>query len=243
MRWRRKSMLRIDFVTLFPEQVLGMLDHSIIHRAIEAGKVAINAVNPRDFTEDRHRTVDDHPFGGGPGMLMKVEPIARAIESLGPDSEAAVVFTDPTGERFSQSLARTFAAKNRLVLVCGHYEGIDDRARQLFATHTLSLGDFVLTGGELPAMVIADAVTRLIPGVLGDAASLYADSHHDGLLTAPQFTRPEDFKGQRVPEELLTGNHAAIAAWKRRISLQITRDRRPDLFATARLSKDDLDLL
>lgn len=236
-------MLRIDFVTLFPEQVLGMLDHSIIHRAIQARKLALHAVNPRDFTNDRHRTVDDHPFGGGPGMLLKVEPVAKAIESLELDAEAAVVFTDPTGELFTQAIAGELAQRSRIALVCGHYEGIDDRARQLFATHTLSLGDFVLTGGELPAMVIADAVTRLIPGVLGDPESLEADSHHSGLLTAPQFTRPVEYGGLRVPEELQTGNHQQIAAWKRRISLQITRERRPDLFAKARLSKDDLNLL
>ncbi|MBV6458195.1 MAG: tRNA (guanine-N(1)-)-methyltransferase [Fimbriimonadaceae bacterium] len=236
-------MLQIDFVTLFPEQVLGMLDHSIMHRAIESGKLSLKAVNPRDFTEDRHRTVDDHPFGGGPGMLLKVEPVAKAIESLHLPTGAAVVFTDPTGEVFSQSLARDLARKSRLVLVCGHYEGIDDRARELFATHTLSLGDFVLTGGELPALVIADAVTRLIPGVLGDPDSLEADSHQDGLLTAPQYTRPAEFRGLEVPAPLQSGNHGQIAAWKRKISLQITRERRPDLFAKARLSKDDLNLL
>lgn len=236
-------MLRIDFVTLFPEQVLGMLDHSIIHRAIEAGKLQLHAVNPRDFTEDKHRTVDDHPYGGGPGMLLKVEPVARAVDSLELPSEAAVVFTDPTGSLFTQFTARELAQRSRLVLVCGHYEGIDDRARQIYATHTVSLGDFVLTGGELPAMVIADAVSRLIPGVLGDPASLEADSHHDGLLTAPQFTRPVEFRGQTVPEALQTGNHGEIAKWKRRNSLHITRERRPDLFAKARLSKDDLNLL
>lgn len=234
-------MLRIDFVTLFPDMVLGAMKASMMKRAQEAGLAQFGATDPRDFATDRHRTVDDSPFGGGPGMLMKAEPVAQAIESLGPLD--AVVFTDPTGCLFKQPHAAELAQRERIAFVCGHYEGIDDRARARFATHTFSIGDFVLTNGELAALAMADATIRLIPGVLGSPESLQIDSFGDGLLSAPQYTRPEDWRGMRPPAVLLSGDHEAIARWKRRESLATTRTSRPDLFAKARLTADDLKLL
>lgn len=235
------AVLRIDFVTLFPEMVLGALDHSIPRRAADAGRVAFGVANPRDFTSDKHRTVDDSPFGGGPGMLLKAEPVARAIESLG--AADAVVLTDPTGEAFTQSAATELSRTEHVVFVCGHYEGIDDRVRRAFATHVFSIGDYVLTNGELAALVMADSVVRLAPGVLGNEESLGIDSHSDGLLSAPQFTRPEIWRDLPAPAVLLSGDHRKVADWKRRESLQITRSRRPDLFARAKLSAADLKLL
>lgn len=234
-------MLRVGFVTLFPEMIRQAVGHSIVRRAVEAGLVAFETQNPRDFTTDKHRTVDDSPFGGGPGMVMKAEPVARAIEALG-DREA-VVFTDPTGVPFSQALAHELAGKGSVAFVCGHYEGIDDRARERFATHTISLGDFVLTNGELPALVMADAVVRLLPGALGSEESLGIDSFGDGLLSAPQYTRPEVWRDLAVPLVLRSGDHAAIAKWKRATALRTTRARRPDLFARAALTAEDLKLL
>lgn len=236
-------MLRIDFVTLFPEMVMGAVSHSILKRAAEAGLVQFGAVNPREFTHDRHRTVDDDPFGGGPGMVMKCEPIAAAIDSLGLEQGSAVVMTDPTGVPFTQEIAGELAIHPRVAFLCGHYEGIDDRIQKLYATHTVSLGDFVLTGGELPALVMADAVVRLVPGALGCAGSLEADSHSDGLLSAPQFTRPEVFQDEAVPDVLRSGDHGAVAHWRRRQALELTRRNRPDLFWRAPLNKKDIELL
>lgn len=235
------AVLRIDFVTLFPEMVLGALGHSITRRALEAELVSYGATNPRDFTTDKHRTVDDSPFGGGPGMLMKPEPVARAIEALGPAD--SITMTDPTGMPFTQASAEELSTKEHVVFVCGHYEGIDDRVRARYATHVFSIGDYVLTSGELAALVMADAVTRLVPGVLGSAESLEIDSHSDGLLSAPQFTRPEEWRGMAVPDVLLSGHHGRVADWKRLQSLQATRRFRPDLFARAPLSDRDLQLL
>lgn len=233
--------MRVDFVTLFPEMVLAFLGQSIMDRAHRAGHVAFGTCNPREFTEDRHRTVDDAPFGGGPGMLMKAEPVARAIESLG--EAQAVVFTDPTGKLFQQTDAEALVRLEHIVIVCGHYEGIDDRVRQTLGTHAFSIGDFVLTNGEMPALVIADAVVRLLPGVLGSEGSLEIDSHADGLLSAPQFTRPEVWRGVPVPPVLTSGHHEQIVRWKRRQSLLATRERRPDLFARSPLTSADLALL
>jgi tRNA (guanine37-N1)-methyltransferase len=205
--------------------------------------VTFGAANPRDFATDRHRTVDDSPYGGGPGMLMKIEPVAAAIESLPVQPGAAVVLTDPTGARFTQAAAWELAERPQVVFLCGHYEGFDHRVRTLFATHVYSIGDFVLTGGELPALAMADAIARLVPGVLGSEESLAADSHADGLLSAPQYTRPEVFRGEAVPKVLLSGDHGAVRAWRRREALRLTRTLRPDLFARAKLAKDDLDML
>lgn len=235
--------MRIDFVTLFPEMVLPALRHSILARAEQAGLVTFAATNPRDFATDAHRTVDGRPCGGGPGMVLRADIVGRALESLALRPEDRVVLTDPNGVRFEQAHARVLARAPRLVLLCGHYEGIDDRIRQRFATDVFSLGDFVLTGGELPAMTIADAVVRLIPGVLGDPASLEADSHAEGLLSFPQFTLPREWEGLSVPEVLLSGDHGEIARWRRREALRATRLQRPDLFSKAPLTKADVDLL
>jgi tRNA (guanine37-N1)-methyltransferase len=235
-------MLRIDFVTLFPEMVLDAVGHSILRRAAESEIVRFGAVNPREFTHDNHRTVDDSPFGGGPGMVMKCEPVAAAIESLNAQN-AAVLMTDPTGVPFTQAMAEELSRKEHVVFLCGHYEGIDDRVRKLFATHTVSIGDFVLTGGELPSLVMADAIVRLLPGALGCAQSLMADSHSDGLLSAPQFTRPESFREESVPEVLRSGDHGAVNKWRRKQALELTRKNRPDLFWRAELRKGDVKLL
>lgn len=233
--------MRITFVSLFPEQIRATLGYSITGRAIATGRVEIETVNPRDFTDDPRKTVDDKPFGGGPGMLMLAEPLARAIESTPDFQTAAIVVPEPTGPFFSQEDAHELAGRKNVIFVCGHYEGIDERFLQAFATHRFSIGDYVLTGGELPSLVIADAVIRLIPGALGDSASLEIDSFADGLLSAPQYTRPETWRDKSVPEVLLSGDHKAIEKWKRSYALKATRERRPDLFALAKLRKGDYD--
>lgn len=235
--------MRVAFVSLFPEMVLGALSHGVLGRAAKRGLVRYEAADPRDFVYDRHRTVDDRPFGGSDGMLIKAEPVLAAVRWLRPAEGAAVVLTDPTGDRFDQRAAEELASRPELVFVCGRYEGIDDRARRILATHTFSLGDFVLTCGEIPALAMADAVVRLLPGVVGSEGSLRQDSHQGGLLSAPQFTRPREVEGMPVPEELLSGDHQAAQRWQREQALRLTRERRPDLFCRARLEKADLDLL
>ncbi len=236
-------MLRIEFVTLFPEMVLGALDHSMMKRARENGRAQFAASNPRDFTKDAHRTVDDNPYGGGAGMLMLCEPVWDAVRALEPDDRTAIVLTDPCGGLFRQRDAIELSERSRIIFLCGHYEGFDDRIRTLLATHVFSLGDFVLTGGELPALTMADSIVRLLPGVLGSADSLAQDSFADGVLSAPQYTRPEEFQGLRVPDVLRSGDHEAIWAWKRGRALHATRRNRPDLMAVARLEKRDADML
>jgi tRNA (guanine37-N1)-methyltransferase len=226
-----RRTVRIDVVTLFSEMFAGPLGHSILGRAIAEGRVEVRFVNPRDFTSDRHRTVDDYPYGGGPGMVMKPEPLFLAVESVaGPESE--VVLMSPAGRVFDQRLAGEFAQKAHLVLVCGHYEGVDARVGDHLATTELSIGDYVLTGGELAAMVVIDAVARLLPGVLGHAESAGDESHSTGLLEYAQYTRPNDFRGWSVPDVLLSGNHAEIARWRRKQSLERTAERRPDLMTS-----------
>lgn len=236
-------MLRVDFVTLFPGMMLGPLDQSILKRAVDRGLVEFGIVNPREFAKDAHRTVDDSPYGGGPGMVLMCGPIIEAIRSLQPSRETAIVLCEPNGRLFSQAEAEELAHRPRIIFICGHYEGIDHRIAEQFATHVFSIGDYVLTGGELPAMVMADAVVRLIPGVLGDQDSLKIDSHSDGLLSSPQYTRPDVYEGMSVPDVLLSGDHEAVRAWRRRASLSITRELRPDLFCLATIDKKDLDLL
>ena len=236
-------MLEVAFVTLFPEMVLQACGYSILGRAKEAKLVDFKTSNPRDFAEDKHRTVDDTPYGGGPGMLLKPEVVSKAIQNLKPKKGSAIVFCEPSGQLFTQEAAQELSQKEEVVFVCGHYEGIDDRVRQLFATHVFSIGDYVLTGGELPALVMADAIVRLIPGALGSPESLTIDSHAEGLLSAPQFTRPEIYEGLAVPEVLTKGDHKAAQRWKREESLRVTKRNRPDLFARAKLEKDDPDML
>lgn len=236
-------MFEVAFVTLFPDMVLDACRHSILGRAQEAELVRFATSNPREFATDKHKTVDDTPYDGGPGMLLKPDVVAAAIRSLKPEKDDAIVFCEPSGKLFTQEEAKKLSGRNRVVFVCGHYEGIDDRVRQHFATHVYSIGDYVLTGGELPALVMADAIVRLQPGVLGSAESLQIDSHAGGLLSAPQFTRPEVFEGIEVPEVLTKGDHRAATRWKREQSLRLTKENRPDLFARARLEKDDPDML
>lgn len=236
-------MMRIDFVTLFPEMVLSTLDVSMTRRAHEDGIVAYRAVSPRDFACDVHRTVDDTPYGGGPGMLLKVDLIAAALESLSLPDEAKVLLTDPSGRQFDQASARKLSHESHVVWVCGHYGGVDDRVRTELCHEAYSIGDYVLTGGELPALVMTDAVVRLLPGVLGSPESLDQDAVASGLIGEPRFTRPETFRNATVPEVLRSGNHAEIGKWRRSVALRRTRTERPDLFWRASLEKSDLDLL
>jgi tRNA (guanine37-N1)-methyltransferase len=227
--------LGVDVVTLFPEMFVP-LDHSILGRAIRQGLLSVRYVNPRDFTADRHRTVDDYPYGGGPGMVMKPEPVFLAVESVaGPGSD--IVLLSPAGRPFNQQVAAELARGDHLVLICGHYEGVDERVREHLATDEISIGDYVLTGGELAAMVVIDTVARLRPGVLGHAGSAGDESHSHGLLEYPQYTRPPVFRGWAVPERLLSGHHAEIARWRRRQSLERTAARRPDLITPELLAE------
>ena len=236
-------MLRVGFVTLFPEMVSGALSYSILARAQAAAAVEYRTANPRDFATDKHRSVDDTSYGGGPGMVLMAPLVAAALESLAPSNGAAIVLCDPTGERFDQRAAHLLADKGEVVFLCGHYEGMDERVRTKLATHVYSIGDFVLTGGELPALAMADAVVRLLPGVIGDPQSHQDDSHEGGLLGFPLYTRPEEFIGETVPDVLRSGNHAEIARWRRTQQLLRTRAARPDLFSQANLTADDLPLL
>jgi tRNA (guanine37-N1)-methyltransferase len=222
--------MKIDVLTLFPAMFAGPLDESIIKRAREAGRLDLVIHNLRDYAHDRHKTVDDRPFGGGPGMLLKPEPIFEAVESLAREG-TRVILLSPAGRPFSQAIARELAGLEHLLLVSGHYEGFDERARQKLAQDELSIGDYVLTNGALPVMVIIDAVTRLLPGVLGDAESAQVDSFSQGLLEYPQYTRPADFRGMKVPEVLLSGNHAEIARWRAEQARLRTQERRPDLLS------------
>ena len=219
--------MKVDVLTLFPAMFAGPLDESIISRARESGRLELAIHDLRDWTHDRHRTVDDEPYGGGPGMALKPEPIFEAIEALTNDTTQVVMLT-PQGEPFGQPKARTLSAHEHLLLLCGSYEGFDERIRTR-VHHEISIGDYVLTNGALPAMVVIDAVTRLLPGVLGDDASSAEESFSEGMLEYPQYTRPADFRGMKVPEVLLSGNHAEIEKWRREQAAQRTAERRPDL--------------
>src|SRR5262247_1639191 len=220
--------MKIDVLTLFPGMFTGPLDESIIKRARDMGRLELSILNLRDFTHDRHRTVDDRPFGGGPGMLLKPEPLFEAIEDLVREN-TRVILLSPAGRVFNQAIARELALREHLLLVTGHYEGFDERVREELADDELSIGDFVLTNGALPVMVIIDAVTRLLPGVLGDDESAHEESFSHGLLEYPQYTRPATFRGMAVPEVLLSGNHAEIAKWRAEQARTRTKERRPDL--------------
>jgi len=220
--------MRIDILTLFPEMFAGPFDASIVRRAVERGIVDIGLRNLRDWTHDRHRTVDDTPFGGGPGMVLKPAPIFEAVDELRTPG-AEVVLLTPNGELLKQTVVQDLAAAQHLILICGHYEGVDERVADEVATRLISIGDYVLSGGEIPAMVITDAVVRLLPGALGCADSARDEAHSDGLLEYPQYTRPASYRGLDVPEIVRSGNHQELALWKRREALRRTRDRRPDL--------------
>lgn len=219
--------LKIDVITLFPE-FFAPFDHSIVKRAREKGLVEINVVNLRDFTTDKHRTVDDRPYGGGPGMVMRPEPLFKAIESLR-TPESKVLLMAPQGEVLKQETACELKDESHLIFICGHYEGIDDRVRQALVDREISIGDYVLSNGNLAAMIVADSVIRLIPGALGHEMSTETESFSDGLLEYPQYTRPEVFRGMEVPEVLLSGNHEKIEKWRKEKSLSLTRKKRPDL--------------
>ena len=219
--------MKVDVLTLFPAMFAGPLDESIISRARESGRLELAIHDLRDWTHDRHRTVDDEPYGGGPGMVLKPEPIFEAIEALTNDTTQVVMLT-PQGEPFGQPKARALSAHGHLLLLCGSYEGFDERIRTR-VHHEISIGDYVLTNGALPAMVVIDTVTRLLPGVLGDDASSAEESFSEGMLEYPQYTRPADFRGMKVPEVLLSGNHAEIEKWRREQAVQRTAERRPEL--------------
>ncbi len=222
--------MKIDVLTLFPGMFAGPLDESIVKRARQAGALDLQLHNLRDYAHDRHRTVDDRPFGGGPGMLLKPEPIFEAVEALASE-QTRVILLSPSGRVFSQAIARELALCGHLLLVTGHYEGFDERVREQLADDELSIGDYVLTNGALPAMVVVDAVTRLLPGVLGDDASAHEESFSPALpgLEYPQYTRPAAFRGMKVPEVLVSGNHAEIAKWRAEQAKLRTKERRPDL--------------
>jgi len=222
--------MRIDVITIFPEMVRQVLATSIVGRAIDGGLVEAVVHDLRDHTDDKHRTVDEPPFGGGAGMVFKPEPIARALESiLSDDRNARVVYLSPDGRRLDQTTANRLSMVDHLVLLCGHYRGIDERIRERYVTEEISIGDYVVTGGELPALVLIDSVVRLLPGTLGDAESALDDSFQNGLLDCPWYTRPREFEGMAVPEVLLSGDHKRIAAWRQEQAMQRTTERRPDL--------------
>lgn len=224
----RMPKLKIDIVTLFPRMFEGPLDESILKRARQKGLLEIAIHQLRDYAEGKHRVTDDRPFGGGPGMVMRVEPIVRCIESL-KRADARVILLSPRGQPLRQATLARLATLPHLILLCGHYEGVDERARELVVDEEISIGDYVLTNGALPAMVLVDGVARLVPGVLGDAESATEESFHDGLLEYPQYTRPAEYRGLKAPDVLLSGNHEAIARWRKEQSRRLTRERRPDL--------------
>ncbi len=238
--------MEIDILTLFPGMFQGPLTESIIKRAVDAGLLTIRVHNLRDWTNDKHHVTDDYPYGGGAGMVMKPEPVFAAVEAVLAQSDSSpstpVIMLTPQGRLFTQAIAHELAQHRRILLVCGHYEGIDERVREHLVTDEISIGDYVLTGGELPAMVVLDAVSRLVPGVL-DPGSLGEESHSAGLLEYPQYTRPPVFKEWTVPDILLSGNHGAVAKWRRREALRRTWQRRPDLLAKLELSAEDQQFL
>ncbi len=233
--------MKVDVLTLFPEMFTGPLDVSIDQRARKAGLLELTVRNLRDWTYGRHKTVDDSPFGGGPGMVLKPEPLFEAIESLTRE-ETRVILMAPDGERFDQAMARELAGLKHLLVVCGSYEGVDERVREALIDREISIGDYVLTNGGLPAMVVIDAVARLLPGALGHEESAADESFSRGLLEYPQYTRPAEFRGMKVPDVLLSGNHAEIAQWRSEQARLRTKQRRPDLWQkqTGQQTKDDL---
>lgn len=236
--------MRFDVLTLFPGLFVGPLEEGILGRARERGLVSVHLHNIRDYATDRHRTTDDTPYGGGGGMVMKPEPLFTSVEAvLGRDTGVPVVLLSPQGRPFSQAVATALARCRRLLLVCGRYEGVDERVREHLVTDEISIGDYVLSGGELAALVVIDTVARLLPGVLGDPGAVFEDSHARGLLEYPHYTRPAVFRDWEVPEVLRSGDHAAIARWRREQALRRTWERRPDLLARAALTARDREYL
>jgi tRNA (guanine37-N1)-methyltransferase len=240
--------MKIDILTLFPPLFEAPFNYGIFKRAIDNGLVELKVRNIRDYTHDKHHTADDYPYGGGAGMVLKPAPIFEAVEAIKdgrPDEEGElpVILLTPQGRLFNQAVARELAQHKHLVFICGHYEGIDERVHEHLATDEISIGDYVLTGGEVPAMVVIDAVLRLLPGVLGSEESPLEDSHASGLLEYPQYTRPTDFRGWQVPEVLLSGDHARIARWRREQIIRRTLERRPELLDKADLGSEDKQLV
>jgi tRNA (guanine37-N1)-methyltransferase len=222
-------MLRFDVITIFPGMFASVLDESIIKRAQQKKKVSIKVHDLRDYTQDKHKKVDDRPFGGGPGMVMTPQPVFDAVKKIKSRRRAVVILTCPTGKPLTQKLAKKLTKHKNLIIVCGRYEGVDDRVRQHIVDESISIGDYVLTGGELPAMVLIDCLTRLVPGVLGKEESLAEESFENGLLDFPQYTRPANFRGIKVPDVLLSGNHVQIQQWRKKQAMAITKENRPDL--------------
>ena len=235
--------MKIDIMTLFPEMIDAVMRESIIGRAQDKGLVEVKATNIRDYALDKHHKADDAPYGGGRGQVMLAEPLYLCHQALSAGEHVHTVFLSAQGQPFNQQKARELLAKEHFILVCGHYEGIDERVIQELQPEEISVGDYVLTGGELPALVLADSVTRLLPGVLSDAACFEEESHYNSLLEYPQYTRPPVWRGREVPEVLLSGHHANIAKWRRQQSLQRTLERRPDLLERADLTKADKKIL
>jgi tRNA (guanine37-N1)-methyltransferase len=237
--------VRFDIVTIFPSLVRAALGEGIVRRAVDRGLLTIVVHDLRDFTPDRHRVVDDVPYGGGPGMVLKAEPVFKAVDAMAHDGSviSAIVLTSPQGRRFDQAEAERFAALDRIVVLCGRYEGVDDRVRTHLATDELSIGDYVLTGGELPALVVVDAVARLVPGVVGDEASVEQESFARGLLDFPQYTRPAEFRDLKVPDVLLSGHHADIRHWRKRQAIERTLNQRPDLLRDTALDEEEQAIL
>jgi len=234
--------MRIDVLTLFPQMVEPVIAASMLGRARSRGLVDIRVVDLRDYATGRHRTADDYQFGGGGGMVLKPEPIFAAVEALRTEA-ARVVLMDPRGRPLTQAIAQALSGERHLILIAGRYEGVDERVGELVADDRISIGDYVVTGGELPALVVTDAVTRLLPGVLGAEGAAERESFASGLLEQPQYTRPEDFRGARVPEILLSGDHARVARWRREQALFLTWRRRPELLAEATLTEEERQLI
>ena len=234
-----------QILTTFPGMIEAVAGESILGKARQKGLIDVEAVNLRDFTSDKHRTTDDAPFGGGPGMVMKPEPVFDSVEALisRRPGRARILLMTPQGRRFDQSMAEQLARESHVIMICGRYEGVDERIREHLVTDEVSIGDFVLTGGELAALVVLDAVARLLPGVLGDESSPESESFSSGLLEYPQYTRPAEFRGYNVPEVLVSGNHEQIRKWRRAQALERTLERRPDLLESASLTEEDRRIL
>lgn len=237
--------MKIDILTLFPEMFQGVFHSSIFAKAIKSGAVEVNLINFRDYSVNKHKNVDDYPYGGGAGMVLTPQPVFDAVEDILRQAETPpkVILMSPQGETHSQQKAMDLAEEKHLVFLCGHYEGFDERIREQLVTEELSIGDYVLTGGELAAMVVSDSIVRLLPGVLGNESSAPEDSFSNGLLEHPHYTRPADFRGFKVPEILLSGNHAKIAAWRKQESLKRTAERRSDLLDVYPLTKQEKEWL
>jgi len=238
--------LRIDILTTFPQIIEAVAAESVLKKAREKGVIEIAAVNLRDYAQDKHRSTDDEPYGGGPGMVMKCEPVFRAVEALVARSGASrprIILMTPQGRLLNQQLARELAGEGHLIIICGRYEGVDERIREHLATDEISIGDYVLAGGEIPALVLMEVVARLVPGVLGDECSAQCESFSNGLLEYAQYTRPANFRGYKVPEVLLSGNHAEIEKWRRANAIERTLARRPDLLDSAALTDEERELV